>query len=345
MEVLGYLHSAVAFESPLEIQINHTPLNREGRSPLRPQASCQWLSKPSLYLSALICSLSIVVGTAPHASALMRYGNTGRDVTQLQQELAAIGFFNGPVTGYYGPMTQEAVIQFQRAKGLAVDGIAGPNTLAALQRTTPGYQVAATNQGAIAPALSTVPKTVPSTVGLAMGATGPDVIQLQTLLRRLGFFTEQVTGYYGVVTQAAVTQFQRAYGLPATGVANASTLATLNRVVVSFPTNAAVIVPTAQTVPPVTQSAPQNVSRPPATPPSPLPSTDQVFYRGDSGAEVLQLQQALTRAGIYQGPITGYYGALTEEAVFEFQRLNDITPNGVTGPVTWQALRDTVAVI
>jgi peptidoglycan hydrolase-like protein with peptidoglycan-binding domain len=35
--------------------------------------------------------------------------------------------------GVYGPLTADAVTRFQRDKGLAQDGIAGPRTLAALR--------------------------------------------------------------------------------------------------------------------------------------------------------------------------------------------------------------------
>ena len=38
--------------------------------------------------------------------------------------------------GHYGPATEAAVMAFQQQNDLAVDGIAGPDTLAALQRAT-----------------------------------------------------------------------------------------------------------------------------------------------------------------------------------------------------------------
>jgi murein DD-endopeptidase MepM/ murein hydrolase activator NlpD len=56
------------------------------------------------------------------------------DVAALQFRLALRGFPSGPIDGRYGDRTRAAVQGFQRHSGLAVDGIAGPATLAALRR-------------------------------------------------------------------------------------------------------------------------------------------------------------------------------------------------------------------
>lgn len=53
-------------------------------------------------------------------------------ILQVQERLIALGYRPGPADGRDGPKTREAVRAFQRDKGLAVDGIAGPKTLAAL---------------------------------------------------------------------------------------------------------------------------------------------------------------------------------------------------------------------
>jgi GH25 family lysozyme M1 (1,4-beta-N-acetylmuramidase) len=58
-------------------------------------------------------------------------GCSGRDVTKLQARLATLGF-SVQLDGMYGPQTQGAVLQFQRTHGLAVDGVAGAATVAAL---------------------------------------------------------------------------------------------------------------------------------------------------------------------------------------------------------------------
>src|SRR5262249_8573055 len=58
-------------------------------------------------------------------------------VRALQRRLARAGYAPGPIDGLYGPRTEQAVVRFQAARGLLVDGIAGPQTLAHLgtQRT------------------------------------------------------------------------------------------------------------------------------------------------------------------------------------------------------------------
>lgn len=53
-------------------------------------------------------------------------------VTQIQEALAAKGFDPGLVDGEFGPNTQTAVLRFQEAEGLTVDGEVGPETAGAL---------------------------------------------------------------------------------------------------------------------------------------------------------------------------------------------------------------------
>ncbi len=58
----------------------------------------------------------------------------GDDVHQLQLTLGGLGFDAGWVDGIFGPDTERALKDFQRNAGLTVDGIAGPSTLAVLDR-------------------------------------------------------------------------------------------------------------------------------------------------------------------------------------------------------------------
>ncbi len=64
--------------------------------------------------------------------ALSKYGSRGSEVTQIQTKLKRWGYYNGNIDGIYGTQTVNAVKYFQRKNGLAVDGIAGPNTLKAM---------------------------------------------------------------------------------------------------------------------------------------------------------------------------------------------------------------------
>lgn len=53
-------------------------------------------------------------------------------ITELQEALSAAGFDPGPADGTYGRRTEAAVVAFQEANGLSVDGVVGPETAAAL---------------------------------------------------------------------------------------------------------------------------------------------------------------------------------------------------------------------
>lgn len=70
--------------------------------------------------------------SAPASSATLRSGDIGAGVADLQRALERHGYDVGNVDGSFGPATRNAVVQFQRAKGLEADGVAGPNTQRAL---------------------------------------------------------------------------------------------------------------------------------------------------------------------------------------------------------------------
>lgn len=53
----------------------------------------------------------------------------------IQTKLKRWGYYNGAVDGIYGSQTRAAVRYFQQKNGLAVDGIVGPKTAAALGMT------------------------------------------------------------------------------------------------------------------------------------------------------------------------------------------------------------------
>lgn len=65
---------------------------------------------------------------SPPAAGTLRRGAVGPEVLRLQQELARCGYYRGPIDATYGALTESAVMAFQRDQGLAVDGVAGPET-------------------------------------------------------------------------------------------------------------------------------------------------------------------------------------------------------------------------
>ncbi|MEX0673014.1 MAG: peptidoglycan-binding protein [Candidatus Paceibacterota bacterium] len=75
----------------------------------------------------------------------LRAGDAGTTVEQVQKSLKEQGFFEYPeATGYFGPITEEAVQKFQQAKGIVDSGSPettgfgqiGPRTRAALAQAT-----------------------------------------------------------------------------------------------------------------------------------------------------------------------------------------------------------------
>lgn len=84
----------------------------------------------------LLLAVVVLAGTVYYPvtvqAAFLREGMTGGEIATLQRNLAALGYEAGEADGVYGPVTAQAVRDFQFDYNLAVDGIAGEQTLAAL---------------------------------------------------------------------------------------------------------------------------------------------------------------------------------------------------------------------
>ena len=91
---------------------------------------------------AVVCLVNILIIVmlldSGGARALSKYGSTGSEVTQIQLRLQELGYEPGATDGIYGTRTKNAVIAFQRDRGLSDDGIVGPKTLEALGLTGGG---------------------------------------------------------------------------------------------------------------------------------------------------------------------------------------------------------------
>jgi peptidoglycan hydrolase-like protein with peptidoglycan-binding domain len=64
---------------------------------------------------------------------MLKRGSSGPEVEDLQRKLLANKINAGPVDGLFGPKTDDAVRRFQEMHDLQVDGIVGPQTLAAFE--------------------------------------------------------------------------------------------------------------------------------------------------------------------------------------------------------------------
>jgi peptidoglycan hydrolase-like protein with peptidoglycan-binding domain len=65
-------------------------------------------------------------------------GSEGAAVSLLQKDLAALGFYTYSIDGWFGSKTHDAVVNFQKSRGLKTDGIVGPITKAALKQALTG---------------------------------------------------------------------------------------------------------------------------------------------------------------------------------------------------------------
>ena len=77
--------------------------------------------------------------------------------------------------------------------------------------------------------------------------------------------------------------------------------------------------------------------------PSPTPTTQPVttyktLRKGDQGAEVVTLQQALVELGYLNGATDGNFGTGTETAVKNFQAASGLDADGIAGKLTLEAL-------
>ncbi|MBQ7887063.1 MAG: peptidoglycan-binding protein [Clostridia bacterium] len=60
-------------------------------------------------------------------------GTMSEEVRTMQENLKALGYYNGDITGNFGEITEGGVMAFQKANGLTVNGFAGDETLAVIE--------------------------------------------------------------------------------------------------------------------------------------------------------------------------------------------------------------------
>lgn len=92
--------------------------------------------------------------------------------------------------------------------------------------------------------------------------------------------------------------------------------------------------------PSVTPSKPAEATTPKITVEptiKPMP-TFTVLKDGMETSAVRELQTLLTKKGYYTGPITGYFGSMTENAVEYFQGKNKLPQTGIVDKKTWDTL-------
>ena len=223
----------------------------------------------------------------------LRMGDSGSAVKDLQTKLKKLGYYDGTVDSTFGSGTYAAVKAFQKKYNLTADGVAGSETLKKLDSA---YKNADSDK---------------DDDSLRKGATGSAVKDLQTKLKKLGFYNASIDGDYGDTTVAAVKAFQKKYNLTADGVAGSETLKKLDSAY---------------------KNADSNTS-----------TDDDSLRKGATGTAVKTLQTNLKKLGFYTAYVDGSFGATTESAVKAFQRKYGLTADGVAGSATLKKIESAVA--
>lgn len=306
METLAYIHSVQASDidaSQLDWRLDW---QLSGRFPSF--TTC-------VKILSIPLTLTLITSTTD-ALALLRRGDTGAEITNLQKQLKSLGYFQAQPTGFFASHTLEAVTRFQADHGLPQDGIVGQQTQRSIDSRL-GNQVSNQVPNAVesqpesrpAPqpiaAQPLVNPSFPATGNLYLGVTGVAVSKLQDDLRVVGFYTGATTGVFDRATEEAVISLQKSQELTADGIAGDRTLASLENLKkngsgVSF----------------------HNV-------------TIQLNSRGEA---VRNLQMKLAQLGYYTAGITGVFEEKTVDAVLRFQKDRGLTTDGVVSTATWEEL-------
>ncbi len=69
---------------------------------------------------------------------------------------------------------------------------------------------------------------------LRLGSRGSDVMEIQALLRKIGYNPGTIDGIFGTLTEQAVMQFQRSYGLTPDGIIGTNTYRILERFLLGY---------------------------------------------------------------------------------------------------------------
>ncbi|WP_027847254.1 peptidoglycan-binding protein [Marinococcus halotolerans] len=138
-------------------------------------------------------------------SSSLRRGDRGSEVSSLQSTLKSKGFYSSAVDGVFGPVTDAAVKDFQRAAGIGVDGVVGPVTRKALSSSVTASSGSSNSSSAVAGvstgSSSAVVNTGKQYIGTpyVWGGTSPSGFDCSG-------FVQYVMKQHGVTTKRTVAQ-------------------------------------------------------------------------------------------------------------------------------------------
>lgn len=164
---------------------------------------------------------------------VLKYGSRGQDVKSLQSILKSLGHYSSSIDGIFGPGTRNAVMNFQRAQKIGVDGYFGPNSYKYLKNTLSGDTKPSKPSTPSNPAPEEKPSNSTGLLTykrvLKYGSKGQDVKSLQSALDKLNYYSSSIDGIYGPGTRGAVMNFQRAAHIAVDGYAGPNTIKTINK--------------------------------------------------------------------------------------------------------------------
>ncbi|MCC5608590.1 peptidoglycan-binding protein [Nostoc sp. CHAB 5834] len=309
-----------------------------------------------------VALITWLLSIAGQALALQKIGSNGAEVSSSQRCLKKLGYFNGPVSGKFASLTQNAVIKFQQANRITADGVVGVSTQRALQRTCQSRTYSRNISNGQYPVLS-------------QGKTGAAVTRLQQRLRQLGYLNANPTGNFGPMTRDAVIAFQRNYRISANGIVNQQTW---NALLGSSRTPARASLSNQQVrelqvrlrqlgyfntaatgnIGPMTRKAvtrfQQNYRLPvdgianaqvlesvrrASTPGYAVQQSSRNYLTvGDRGENVTLVQERLSQLGFFNSNPDGVFNDYTRESVIAFQQYSRLNSTGNVDWQTWEAL-------
>lgn len=261
----------------------------------------------------------------------LRLGSQGLDVQRIQLQLNRISVDYPLIPkipepdGLFGVATENAVKAFQQTFNLAVDGIVGKATWYKIQ-----YIFTAVTDLAELESEGLTINDIPRQFDriLVPGDTGGKIRTLQYYLSTIAFYNSSIPpltidGIYGPSTQAAVTSFQKAYGLEPTGITNKETWEKILDVYFGI----------------LEQNPPDYINDPYAI----FPGTP--LSLGSSGDAVTAVQRRLNIISEYYPSIepvevTGYFGPETQRAVLQFQKEFGMPQRGIVAPFVWERIAE-----
>lgn len=275
----------------------------------------------------IVRNAPVRTNTPSFSGEALRLGSASNDVQTIQVQLNRISRDYPAIpkipepNAIFGKATEDAVKEFQRIFQLPVTGIVNSATWYKIAYIYVSVKrLSELNSEGLS--LEDVSRRFESE--LSIGMQSPQVKLIQYYLAVIGAYYRRVnpvdiTGYFGEMTENSVKSFQQVFGLEETGVVDRTTWNTIydayDGIINSIP----------------------------------YESSDVVLYpnivlkEGMTSEYVKIIQQYLsfihkTFPDIPAVNDTGYFGAMTKNAVIAFQNKFGLVPNGAVGVLTWNEI-------